>query len=106
MKNIILSSINQEELVHLISLAVENIILKYKELENTETVLKKELGDYLTKKEVADLCKVKSLTTLWNWEQKGKLVPKRKAGKKPLYSRQDVEAFLNRDNQNSNDKAA
>lgn len=50
--------------------------------------------EFLTRQEVAKMCNIKSLATLWNWEQKGKLVPTLNAGKKPLYKREDVINFL------------
>jgi predicted DNA-binding transcriptional regulator AlpA len=50
---------------------------------------------YLSRKEVASLCNVKSLSTLWSWNKKGLLVPKSKAGRKPLYRKSDVIQFLN-----------
>ena len=50
--------------------------------------------EFLTRKEVAELCKVKSLSTLWYWKQKGILVPTANAGRKPLYKHSDVIDFL------------
>ena len=48
----------------------------------------------LTAKEVAKICKVKSLSTLWYWRKQGLLVPTSRAGRKPLYKHQDVTEFL------------
>lgn len=50
---------------------------------------------YLTREEVISLCKIKSLSTLWAWKKNGLLVPKYKAGRKPLYLKSDVVDFLN-----------
>lgn len=52
--------------------------------------------EFLTRRETANICNVKSLATLWNWEQKGDLVPCAKAGRKPLYLSSDVKNFLYR----------
>ncbi len=49
---------------------------------------------YLTLKETARLCKVKSLVTLHNWRVKGILIPVGGAGRKPLYKKQDVIEFI------------
>jgi hypothetical protein len=50
---------------------------------------------YLTKKEVMDLCDISSQSTLWNWKKQGLLVTRARAGRKPLYLREDVLNFLN-----------
>lgn len=94
MNQIILNSIGKDELVQIFSLVIEDALKKHNKTEQKKLVHKDKLGDYLTKKEVLKVCKIKSPTTLWNWEQKGKLVPKRKAGRKPLYKYQDVIDFL------------
>ena len=44
----------------------------------------------LDRKEVANLCKVKSLSTLHYWNKQGLLKPTHKAGRKPLYRYEDV----------------
>lgn len=98
MNRVILTSIDLDELVQILTTNIEDIILKKKEVVIKQVVNAEQKSEYLTRKEVAEICKVTSLTTLWNWEQKGKLVPKRKAGKKPLYLRQDVENFLKGNN--------
>ncbi len=49
---------------------------------------------YLTREETAKMCGVRSLTTLHNWKIKGILVPTGKAGRKPLYKRQDVVDYI------------
>ncbi|MDB0602200.1 helix-turn-helix domain-containing protein [Tenacibaculum maritimum] len=95
MNKIILSSINKEELVQMLTGAIEEILQNKKEKEDQRIVVSKKLGNYLTIKEVLEICKVKSKSTLWNWQQKGKLIPKKKSGRKPLYLKQDVEDFLN-----------
>lgn len=106
MKNVVLTSIDLNELVQLITCNIENIILKKNEVIVKQEVNTEKKSEYLTRKEVAEICKVSSLTTLWNWEQKGKLIPKRKSGKKPLYLRTDVEEFLKGNFNGSNSKAA
>ena len=92
MDKIVLTSINLEELVNAISYKVSSLInIKENRIVSINSSIE---NDFLTRIETAELCKVKSLTTLWNWEQSGKLVPKMKAGKKPLYIKQDVIDFL------------
>ena len=94
MDKIILTTISIDELINAISNKVSDIINKNG--ERKITTQNTEINDFLTRTETAELCRIKSLTTLWNWEQNGKLVPKIKAGKKPLYIRQDVIDFLER----------
>ncbi len=106
MKQVVLTSIDLNELVQLLTKNIEDVILKKKEVVIKQVVNTKQKSEYLTRKEVAEICKVTSLTTLWNWEQKGKLVPKRKSGKKPLYLRRDVEEFLKGNFNESNSNAA
>lgn len=105
MKQVVLTSIDLNELVQLITNNIENIILNKNETVIKEVIVTEPKSEYLTRKEVAEMCKVSSLTTLWNWEQKGKLVPKRKSGKKPLYLRVDVEEFLKGNFNGSNSNA-
>lgn len=50
---------------------------------------------YLSIEETMELCRISSPTTLWNWKKAGTLIPKAKAGRKPLYLRKDVVDFLN-----------
>ncbi len=95
MSQVILTSINLDELVQLLTNEIKDLLQKKNEVVFKQVFNNEQKNDNLTRKEVAEICKVTSLTTLWNWEQKGKLVPKKKAGKKPLYLRQDVEDFLN-----------
>lgn len=106
MNRVILTSIDLDELVQLLTTNIEDIILKKKEVVIKQVVNTEQKSEYLTRKEVAEICKVTSLTTLWNWEQKGKLVPKRKSGKKPLYFRNDVEEFLKGNFSEPNSNAA
>ncbi len=94
MNQVILTSIDLNELVKVLTSKIEDIILKKKEVETKEVVNTEQKSENLTRKEVAEMCKVTSLTTLWNWEHKGKLIPKRKAGRRPLYKYQDVIDFL------------
>ncbi|TWO34709.1 hypothetical protein E1J38_002295 [Seonamhaeicola sediminis] len=106
MNQVLLTSIPVDELVQIFTVIIEEAIIKHNKTEKNKIILEDKFGDHLTKKEVLEVCKIKSPTTLWNWEQKGKLVPKRRAGKKPLYLRQDVEDFLNGGFLDSNQKAA
>ena len=64
-------------------------------LSQNQTSSITERQSFLTRQEVAELCGNVSLTTLHNWRQKGVLVPTKKAGRKPLYDREDVYKFLN-----------
>jgi len=104
MKQMVLTSIDLNELVQLITNNIEDIILNKKDIIVNQFSSAEKKSEYLTRKEVAEICKVSSMTTLWNWEQKGKLVPQRRAGKFPLYLRQDVETFLLGNIQGSNFK--
>lgn len=89
MKKLILTqvSVNEllESLLEKLLPPIEEIILSSKEQENKE---------YLTSEQVADMCNIKSLSTLWNWKDKGLLVPVARAGRKPLYRYQDVINYL------------
>ncbi len=75
------------EEIQLLNLKIEKILYLINNLQPKQK-------EFLTIQEVAEICNVKSQSTLWNWKQKGKLVPTMKAGKKPLYKRQDVIDFL------------
>jgi hypothetical protein len=59
-----------------------------------ESVSSPDQPKLLTSAEVAKICKVKSLSTLWYWRKKNLLVPTSRAGRKPLYKYQDVLNFL------------
>jgi excisionase family DNA binding protein len=50
-------------------------------------------GEYLDVKEVSTLLKVDK-TTLWRWDRKG-LLKRSRVGGRSLYSRADVEQFIN-----------
>ncbi|GAA4954805.1 hypothetical protein GCM10023314_30610 [Algibacter agarivorans] len=106
MNQVILTSIKLDELVQLLTNKFEDIIQKNNEVVSKQVFNTEPKSKYLNKKEVAEICKITSPTTLWNWEQKGKLVPTRKAGKKPLYLRKDVEEFLKGNYNGSNSNAA
>ena len=93
MEKVILSPFSIEELTEMLTQKVFALI-KSNSKSNPITEKKKE-KEILTREETAKLCNVKSLTTLWNWERDGKLIPAMRAGKKPLYLRQDVMSFLN-----------
>lgn len=87
---------------HITSYEVDSLKDKIEQLEKRFNNSKPTEKLYLTKKEVMELCGIKSKTTLWNWKEKGLLVPRAKAGRKPLYLRSDVIDFLNGTNKNSN----
>lgn len=93
MDKVILSTLSIEELTELLT---QKIYALLKGESNSKPIQeKRKEKEILTREETAKLCKVKSLTTLWNWERAGKLAPTMRAGKKPLYLRQDVMNFLN-----------
>lgn len=64
-------------------------------LEVMEKTNNKKEKEFLTAEEVAKMCNIKSLSTLWNWKDKGLLIPVGRAGRKPLYKYQDVIDYLN-----------
>jgi helix-turn-helix protein len=75
----------------------EQIASLFEGLQNQISDLKKnfvpkEPTEWLTRNEVAELLKV-DLSTLWNWQQKSKLVPFG-IGNRVLYKRSDIEAKL------------
>jgi len=78
------------------SYEVERLAEKMHQLEQKLNALKPAEKKFLTRKETMELCRITSPTSLFNWKQAGKLVPKAKAGRKPLYLRQDVIDFLYR----------
>ncbi|MCB0463364.1 MAG: helix-turn-helix domain-containing protein [Flavobacteriaceae bacterium] len=76
-------------------------------MDKLTDLLKNQLSrkkDYLTIAEVAEMCGIKSKSTLFNWKKKGKLMPTKKAGRKPLYKRTDVERFLESQKESSYDR--
>ena len=75
-----------------LSVLIAERIKEHLQIENPEIEAKD--NKYLTREEVAALCKVKSLSTLWNWKKNGLLLPKAKAGRKPLYLKSEVINFL------------
>ena len=52
----------------------------------------KEPAEYLTRTEVSEMLKV-DLSTLWNWQKKGKLIPVG-LGNRVYYRRSDIESAL------------
>jgi excisionase family DNA binding protein len=85
----------QSTILH--NLTPEQITSLFKGLQNQLNDLKqnfvpKEPTEWLTRNEVAELLKV-DLSTLWNWQKKGKLVPYG-IGNRVLYKRSDIEAKL------------
>lgn len=94
MEKVILSTLSIEELTELLTQKIYALI---KSESNSKPIPeKRKEKEILTREETARLCNVKSLTTLWNWEQDGRLIPTMRAGKKPLYLRKDVMNFLNK----------
>ena len=96
MDKVILTSISLEELA-------EAVFQKFSALHNntietSSNDTEKQEDTYLTREETAKFCKLKSLSTLWNWQHKGKLVPSANSGRKPLYLRSDVIAYLTKQN--------
>ena len=100
MNNIALLSFTLEEL----SESVARILVDFNKKESTLKVnsIEKKEKLYLSSREVAEMCNIKSKTTLWNWKKKGILIPRASAGRKPMYLRSDVLDFLNGVNENSN----
>ncbi len=92
MEKIILSTLSIEELTEKLTQKIFTLINSKSQSNSISE--KREEKKILTREETAKLCNVKSLTTLWNWEQDGRLVPAMRAGKKPLYLREDVMSFL------------
>lgn len=92
MDKVILTSFTLEEIANVIVEKLSTIQNKCDE----NPVIENDNNDqeFLTREETAKLCKVSSLTTLHNWKHKGILIPKGKAGKKPLYIKKDVLEFL------------
>ncbi|WP_075341182.1 DNA-binding protein [Tenacibaculum agarivorans] len=91
MEKVILSTLSVEELTETLTQKIFALIKS----EVKSNPIKTKEKEILTREETAKLCNIKSLTTLWNWEQDGRLIPAMRAGKKPLYLRQDVLNFLN-----------
>lgn len=79
------------------NVTAEQIKSLFQDLQNQLTDLKnkfepKKPAEYLTRNEVAELLKV-DLSTLWNWQKKGKLIPVG-LGNRVYYKRSDIEAAL------------
>jgi len=75
----------------------EQITNLFEGLQNQLAEIKKDFQpkqptEYLTRNEVAELLKC-DLSTLWNWQKKGKLIPVG-IGSRVLYKRSDIEAVL------------
>lgn len=93
MSKLILSEYSLDEIVNAIKKVIDesNLAFQYiPEIQNNQEAV------FLTRKETAELCRVNSMSTLWNWKQKGLLIPSSKAGIKPLYLKTDVLNFLKR----------
>lgn len=91
MEKVILSQISVEELTNIIT---EKLLIHLRN-KGFGTSAIEEKKEFLTAKEVADICEVKALSTLWNWRKQGMLIPAARAGRKPLYKYDDVVNFLN-----------
>lgn len=90
MKDTVLTGISKEELSNFIADKVLEGIKNWAPPKNQSN----NSHDLLTAQEVAKICKVKSLSTLWYWRKQGLLVPTSRAGRKPLYKHEDVIEFL------------
>ncbi|GAA3623056.1 helix-turn-helix domain-containing protein [Flavivirga jejuensis] len=89
MEKLILTQVTVNELLESL---IKNLLPR---LEKIILSSKEEgIKEYLTSEEVAELCNIKSLSTLWNWKEKNVLVPTARAGRKPLYKYQDVIDYL------------
>lgn len=77
-----------------LSTAISEKLLAKLSKQVFSTSFKEEKKEFLTANEVAEMCKVKSLSTLWQWRNQGLLIPTARAGRKPLYKYDDVVNFL------------
>lgn len=89
MEEILFAPLSKDKLVNEIAARVVEL-LKQDVVPKT----KEEDQEFLTREEVAKMCKVKSLSTLWCWQRQNLLKPSSKAGRKPLYLKKDVINFL------------
>ncbi len=94
-----LTGISTEELAEQIARIVLERIS-----ETNEFTSSPEQSKLLTRAEVAKMCNVKSLSTLWYWQKQKLLVPTSRAGRKPLYRYEDVISFLNVRKEGNDDK--
>lgn len=78
-----------------LSTAISEKLLAKLSKQVFSTSFKEENKEFLSANEVAEMCKVKSLSTLWQWRKQGLLIPEARAGRKPLYKYDDVVNFLN-----------
>ena len=90
MNKLVLTQVTIDELTAAIT---EQLLTKLKEFGFSASS-NEEIKEYLTADEVAEICKVKSLSTLWHWRKQGLLIPEARAGRKPLYKYDDVVSFL------------
>jgi len=91
MDRVVLSQITVEELTN----GIASRLFAQLQEQGLSTTLQKEKKEFLTAQEVAEMCNVKALSTLWNWRKQGLLIPEAQAGRKPLYKYDDVVDFLN-----------
>ena len=78
-------------------MTAEQLTKLFTDLQNQINELKlhyepKQPTEYLTRKEVANLLKC-DLSTIWNWSNKGKLIPYG-IGNRTYYKRNDIELAL------------
>lgn len=92
METILLSKVNPEQLTDLI---VTGIKEELKQLLSIKSQPIKE-NELLTIKEVCKILQC-SKTTLWNWDNKGILVPIR-TGRMVRYKKSEIENFINSKN--------
>ena len=90
MNKLIFSQISVEELAEIMKEKLNEALREAQSSKDNKETNKK----YLTRQEVAKMCGVRSMSTLWNWKQKGLLEPCTSAGRKPLYKYEDVMEFL------------
>lgn len=90
MNKLILSQISVEELAEIMKQKLNEALREAQSSKDSKEPNKK----YLTRQEVAKMCRVKSLTTLWDWDKKGILKPSLRSGRRPLYKYEDVQRFL------------
>ena len=94
MNKLVLTQVTVDELIEAIT---EQLLTKLKE-HGFSPSSNEESKEFLTANEVAEMCKVKSLSTIWHWRKQGLLIPELRAGRKPLYKYDDVVSFLTNKN--------
>lgn len=92
------------ELEELTSIIADTVLKRIANNPIPSEKVSKNTKEFLTREETAELCKIKSLSTLWNWKKQGLLAPSSRAGRKPLYKYEDVIEFLEGRKTGSDDK--